>query len=241
MMPVAILAGGLATRLRPLTETIPKALIDINGRPFLDYQLRLLSRKGVTDVVLCVGHCGEQIREYAGDGSNFGLHIQYSFDGPRLLGTAGAIRRALPLLGTRFFVLYGDSYLHCDYGSVERHFLQSGKLGLMSVFLNEGNFDASNVEFARGRILKYNKVEPNPSMRHIDYGLGAFHHTALQDVPLDKACDLVSVYQDLLQRGELAACEMQQRFYEVGSTEGIAELSEFLSKSGIAQEPPECA
>ncbi|MGA3238700.1 MAG: nucleotidyltransferase family protein [Bryobacteraceae bacterium] len=232
MMPVAILAGGLATRLRPLTETIPKALIDIAGRPFLDYQLRLLRSKGITEVVLCVGYCGEQIREYADDGSRFGLHIRYSFDGSRLLGTAGAVRRALPLLGPQFFVLYGDSYLPCDYENVERRFLRSGKLGLMTVFRNEGNWDASNVEFARGRILKYSKVEPSPSMHHIDYGLGAFRHTALQGVPSEKAFDLASVYQDLLHRGELAACRIGQRFYEVGSTQGIVQFSEFVSNSG---------
>jgi NDP-sugar pyrophosphorylase family protein len=231
MMPVAILAGGLATRLRPLTETIPKALIEINGTPFVEHQLRLLRRKGITDVVLCVGYRGEQIRECAGDGARFGLHIQYSFDGPRLLGTAGALLRALPLLGARFFVLYGDSYLSCDYGAVEDCFLQSGKLGLMTVFRNAGDWDTSNVKFSDGRILKYDKVERDPGMRHIDYGLGAFESTALRDVPSEKAYDLASVYQDLLRRGQLAACQIEHRFYEVGSTEGIRQLSEFLSKS----------
>jgi NDP-sugar pyrophosphorylase family protein len=230
MMPVALLTGGLATRLRPLTETVPKALIDINGKPFLDHQLRLLRRKGVTDVVLCVGYRGEQIREHVGDGTSFGLHIRYSFDGPRLLGTAGAIRRALPLLGAQFFVLYGDSYLCCDYGAVEGCFLRSGKLGLMTVFRNEGNWDASNVEFSDGRILRYDKVERDPRMRHIDYGLGAFRQTALRDVAPEKRYDLASVYQRLLERGELAACPVEQRFYEVGSPEGIKQFSEFLSK-----------
>src|ERR1700680_2157820 len=122
MLPVAILAGGLATRLRPLTEALPKALVEINGEPFLAHQLRLLSRSGIDRVVLCAAYRGEQIREYAGDGRAFGLRVEYSFDGPQQLGTAGAIRRALPLLGDKFFVLYGDSYLPCDYAAIERTF-----------------------------------------------------------------------------------------------------------------------
>src|ERR1044071_9702153 len=114
MLPIAILAGGLATRLRPMTETIPKALVEIAGEPFLAHQLRLLRAAGYERVVLCVGYLGKMVREFAGDGSAFGLYVEYSFDGPTLLGTAGAIVRALPLLGPRFSVIYGDSYLPCD-------------------------------------------------------------------------------------------------------------------------------
>src|SRR5688572_28727943 len=130
-LPVAILAGGLATRLRPTTETIPKALVDINGEPFLAHQLRLLSRNGISRVVLCIGHLGEQIRDYAGVGGRFDLRVEYSVDGHELRGTAGAIRNALPLLGDAFFLIYGDSYLPCDYADIEHSFFSSGKLGLM--------------------------------------------------------------------------------------------------------------
>src|SRR5262245_48353254 len=144
MLPVAILAGGLATRLRPITENVPKAMIEINGEPFLAHQLRLLSSNGIQRVVLCVGYRGDQIQQYAGDGGRFGLHIEYSFDGPKLLGTAGAVRAALPFLGDAFHVLYGDSYLPCDYGAVEQTFFDSAKLGLMTVFRNDGKWDASN-------------------------------------------------------------------------------------------------
>jgi NDP-sugar pyrophosphorylase family protein len=229
MLPIAILAGGLATRLRPITGTIPKALVDIAGAPFLGHQLRLLSQRGIERVVLCVGYLGEQVRGYAGDGSAFGLHVDYSFDGPRLLGTAGAIRQALPLLGEDFFAIYGDSYLPCDYGEAARTFLESGKPGLMTVFRNEGRWDRSNVEYADGRILAYDKANRTPRMRHIDYGLGVFRRGAFDTVPPDQPCDLAAVYQDLLQRGELAAWEARERFYEIGSPEGIRELTEFLS------------
>ena len=157
MLPVAILAGGLATRIRPFTESIPKALIAIHGEPFLAHQLRMLRLRGVTRVVLCVGYRGEQIQQFAGDGAQFGLEVDYSFDGPALLGTAGAIRRALPQLGDAFFVLYGDSYLPCDYQRVEEAFLASAKSGLMTVYRNEGSFDTSNVEFSGGWILSYKR------------------------------------------------------------------------------------
>lgn len=230
MLPIAILAGGLATRLHPVTETIPKALMDIAGQPFLGRQLRLLSGSGIGRAVLCVGYLGEQIRDYAGDGRAFGLGLDYSFDGPKLLGTAGAIRRALPLLGEAFFVIYGDSYLLCDYGAVERAFLQSGKLALMTVFRNDGRWDSSNVELSEGRILAYDKASRTPRMQHIDYGLGVFHRAAFDAVAEDRPCDLGAVYQDLLRRGELAAWEAPSRFYEIGSPEGIRELTEFLAR-----------
>jgi MurNAc alpha-1-phosphate uridylyltransferase len=230
MLPVAILAGGLATRLRPLTEIIPKALVEINGEPFLAHQLRLLSRSGLDRVVLCAAYRGEQIREYAGDGRAFGLHIDYSFDGPQLLGTAGAIRHALPLLGGRFFVLYGDSYLPCDYAAIQRTFLASKMAALMTIFPNSDRWDTSNVEFSGGRIRAYDKVNRTVAMRHIDYGLGLFRRDVFETLPEEQPADLASVYQGLVRRGELAAYEVPTRFYEIGSPEGIRELAEFLAR-----------
>jgi N-acetyl-alpha-D-muramate 1-phosphate uridylyltransferase len=227
MLPVAILAGGLATRLHPVTQTIPKALVAINGEPFLAHQLRLLQRSGVQRVVLCIGFLGEQIREYAGDGRRFHLDIDYSADGPRLLGTAGAIRQALGRLGPEFLVLYGDSYLPCDYHAVEQAFQQSGKSGLMTVFRNEGQWDASNVEFDSGRILAYDKTARTSRMRYIDYGLGAFRATAFSGLP-DQPSDLASVYQNLLAAGDLAGFEVRDRFYEIGSFQGVRDLEQLL-------------
>jgi NDP-sugar pyrophosphorylase family protein len=230
MLPIAILAGGLARRLRPVTYTIPKALIDIAGEPFLAHQLRLLRGSGFERVVLCVGFLGEQIREFARDGRDYGLQVEYSFDGPQLLGTAGAIRRALPLLGDNFCLIYGDSYLPCDYRAAQQVFLDSGKAALMSVFHNQGQWDASNVEFAGGRLIGYDKANRTPRMQHIDYGLGVFRSAAFEAVPADRPWDLAALYQDLLRRGELAAWESPTRFYEIGSVEGIKELTEFLSR-----------
>jgi NDP-sugar pyrophosphorylase family protein len=226
----AILAGGLATRLRPITERIPKALVDIEGEPFIAHQLRLLHSKGIRRVVLCLGYLGDMVRQFVGDGSAFGLGVEYSFDGPTLRGTAGAIHQALPLLGSVFFVLYGDSYLPCDYAAVEEAFRQSGKMGLMTVFRNEGQWDSSNVEFADGRILAYDKKNRTPRMRHIDYGLGAFDRRTFEALAPGSVYDLATMYQDLLAADELAACEVKERFYEIGSPAGIEELSQLLKR-----------
>jgi len=229
MLSLAILAGGLAKRLRPLTETVPKALVPVAGEPFIAHQLRLARDRGISRVVLCVAHLGEMIRDFVGDGGRFGLEVQYSFDGGQLLGTAGAVRNALPLLGEAFLLMYGDSYLPCDYGAVEAAFQASRKQGLMTVFHNQGQWDASNVEFRDGRILVYAKGRPNPGMQYIDYGLGALRASAFEHLP-EGPCDLTSVYQDLVARGELAAFEVSERFYEIGSFEGLAALEERLAR-----------
>lgn len=228
--PVAILAGGLATRLRPLTEKIPKALIDINGEPFIAHQLRLLAANGIREVVICTGYLGHMIEAEVGDGSTFGLHVRYSPDGPKLLGTAGCIRQAAPLLGKVFFVLYGDSYLTCDYGAVARSFRESGQSALMTVFKNEGLFDTSNIEFADGHILVYDKKVRTPRMHHIDYGLGMLRRDALDIVPTGEVYDLATLYQAMLARGELAAFEVPERFYEIGSAAGIEDLRQYLAR-----------
>jgi NDP-sugar pyrophosphorylase family protein len=229
MLPVVILAGGQATRLRPVTESIPKSLVEVGGEPFLAKQLRLLHSNGIDQAVLCIGYRGEMIRQYAGDGARFGMRIQYSEDGPSLLGTGGAIARALPLVGERFFTVYGDSYLPCDYAGVQGAFLASGKLGLMTVFRNEDRWDTSNVEFSDGQLLAYDKKNPTPRMAHIDYGLGVFHRSAFAGLTDGEPYDLAFVYQDLLARGELAGFEVFERFYEIGSFAGIEELAGYLA------------
>jgi len=227
-LPVAILAGGLATRLRPITEKIPKALVDVAGKPFVVHQLELLRARGIRRVVLCLGHLGEQVEALVGDGRAFGLEVACSYDGERLLGTGGALRRALPALGERFLVLYGDAYLDCDYAEVARRFVESGRLGLMTVFRNAGRWDESNVVYREGRILRYTKGSRDPEMEHIDYGLGGLRAEVFASYPEGAPLDLAAVYQDLLARGELAGHEVARRFYEIGSPEGLAETRRLL-------------
>ena len=225
MIPVAILAGGLATRMRPRTETLPKSLLEVAGQPFLAHQLNALSRQGIQQVVLCVGHLAEQIEEFAGDGSAFGLQVTYSKEEGPLLGTGGALRKALPLLGEAFFVLYGDSWLEIDYPAVLKAFKKSNLPALMTVFRNEGHWDTSNVELQAGKIQLYSKVERNERMSHIDYGLGIVTRALLEAYPEQQTFDLAEVYEQLSRQHRLASYEATQRFYEIGSPRGLEELN----------------
>ena len=231
-LPVAILAGGLATRLRPITERIPKSLVDVAGRPFAEHQVELLRRHGITDITFLVGHLGEMVQDALGDGSRWGVTLRYVFDGPRQLGTGGAIRRAFPALGDPFFVLYGDSYLECDYAAVERSFLDSGLPGLMTVCRNDDRWDRSNVLYAAGRIAVYDKQGRTSGMRHIDYGLGAFRKEAFAGHADGDAFDLVAVYQRLLADDKLAGFDVPGRFYEIGSPAGLEETRAHLAGKG---------
>ncbi len=226
-IPVAILAGGLATRLRPITEKIPKSLIPIAGKPFLAHQLELLHARGLRRAVLCVGHLGEIIQREFGDEA-CGIKLDYSFDGPKLLGTGGAIKRALPLLGREFFVLYGDSYLPADYRAVAEFFHRSGKRGCMTVYRNEGKYDMSNVVFRDGEIIVYDKKAKSPEMRHIDYGLSLFKAPAFDAYAADQPFDLAEVMGQLVREKQLAGYEVPERFYEIGSPAGLAELETIL-------------
>ena len=227
-LPVAILAGGLATRLRPITEKIPKLLVEVAGEPFFSHQIRLLKNAGLTRLVLCVGYLGEKIVESYGDGSKWGVQIDYAFDGPKLLGTGGALIAALPKLGEAFYVLYGDSYLPIDYRAVGDFFIASGQLGLMTVYENHERYDASNVWFEHGKIKVYDKKIKLPQMHHIDYGLGVFRAAAFDGFPRDAVVDLADVQKSLLARGQLAGFEVKERFYEIGSPEGLRELDQLL-------------
>jgi NDP-sugar pyrophosphorylase family protein len=239
-LPVAILAGGLASRLGPLACEVPKCLLDVGGRPFVHHQLYQLREQGVSQVVLCLGHLGDLVAESVGNGSAFGLEVFYSFDGPQLQGTAGAIKTALPLLGSSFFVLYGDSYLECNYTAVQRAFQASGLSALMTVFRNTGRWDASNVEFRDHQILAYDKIHRTKQMQYIDYGLAVFRRIAFDSVPEGVAFDLAVVYQQMLRQGQLAGFEVANRFYEIGSVEGLEETRKHLSVHGLQHPEKSC-
>jgi MurNAc alpha-1-phosphate uridylyltransferase len=223
MRTVAMLAGGLATRLRPLTESVPKALVEVAGRPFAEHQVSWLHAQGVERIVFLLGYRGEMVRDALGKGARWGLSIDYVFDGPRLLGTGGALRRARGVLGDTFFVMYGDSYLDCDLRAIEASFAASGDLALMTVLRNENRWEASNVLFENGRIVRYDKRRRTRDMQHIDYGLGILSASALEPYPPNQPFDLATVYQDLAAQGRLAAYEVTSRFYEIGSAEGLEE------------------
>jgi NDP-sugar pyrophosphorylase family protein len=228
-LPVlALLAGGLATRMRSITTTVAKSMLPVAGLPFIGHQLRLLAGQQVRHVVICCGHLEEQIRSYVGDGSAFGCAVEYSADGTQPLGTGGALRKALPLLGSRFLVMYGDSFLPVAIAPVWRAFLASSRQGLMTVYRNGNQWDKSNVEFAAGAIVKYSKQACTPQMQHIDYGLNCLHSEALEPWPEGARFDLADVSTALVEQGQLAGFEVQERFYEIGSPAGLAETDAYL-------------
>jgi NDP-sugar pyrophosphorylase family protein len=233
MPPLALLAGGLATRLGPLTKQTPKAMLTVAGEPFIAHQLRLLRRECVPRVVICAGYLAQQIQGYVGDGSRFGIPVTYKTDGPKLLGTGGALRAALPELGDAFLVMYGDSWLDIPYAPVVEAFRASGQPALMTVFRNDGQWDTSNVWFENNRIRLYDKRERLPQMHHIDWGLGVVRSKALANRPAGEPFDLGDFYSGLSRAGRLAGYEVTTRFYEIGSSDGLRETDALLRKSQI--------
>lgn len=229
-MQVAILAGGLATRLRPLTEEIPKSLIQVQGRPFLEYQLEFLKKSGVRDVVLCIGYMGEQIEKYFDDGKKFGVNIKYSYENKQLLGTAGALKNAERLLEDEFFVLYGDSYLFLDFTAAMCYFKKFDKLGLMTVYKNYDCYDTSNVVVEDRFVKKYSKNAKTEDMIYVDYGASILRKKPLELVPPNEVYSLEKLFALLIEQGELLGYEVDKRFYQIGSAKGLEEFSKYVSK-----------
>jgi NDP-sugar pyrophosphorylase family protein len=224
--PVCILAGGLGTRLGQRVREVPKPLLEVAGEPFLLHQLRLLAAHRAREVVLCVGYRGELIESQIG-GERFGVRIRYSFDGPGLDGTLGALRRARPLLGERFLVLYGDTYLRIGYRALARAWSESGLPAVMAVLRNRGAWDTSNAVYRDGRVVRYDKHSPSPAMEWIDYGIGGLEAAALDRLPGSER-DLAQLYKHLAAGGQLLGVEARERFYEIGTPAALAAADAFL-------------
>lgn len=227
-VPAAILAGGLATRLGSVTRQTPKALIELAGKPFIDHQLALLHRNGIRRVVLCLGHLGEQVEAHVRDGSQFGMSVRYSYDGDKLMGTGGALRRARELLDDFFWVMYGDSYMDIDYQAALADFARCDVAGLMVVLRNNNRWDRSNVVFRDGQLLQYDKRQQTPDMQYIDYGVAILRRDALDRVPDDRPYDLANFYSELVAEGQMAGHEVTKRFYEIGTPASLEEARQYL-------------
>jgi len=233
-MQCLILAGGLGTRMAGVTTMLPKSLISVAGRPFVDHQLSWLASEGIRDVVFAVGHLGGSLRDFVGDGSTWGLAVRYIEDGEKLLGTAGAVRKAIDheLMNDGFFVLYGDSYLNVDFRAV---WTASGEGAhpLMTVFRNDGEWDKSNVVMKDGEITLFEKGRSDAreiGMNHIDYGLSVMTRNAIiQAVPSGEIADLADVCHHLSLQRQLRAYEVFERFYEIGSPQGLVDLETHLT------------
>lgn len=233
MYTILILAGGLATRLRPLTETIPKSLIEINGIPFVFHQLNLLKSKGIKNVIFCTGYLGESIKNAVGNGNSLGMNIDYINDGESLLGTGGAIKQALPHLEESFFITYGDSYLDCNYLELQKVFENNSFSAIMSIYKNNNLWDKSNVEFNsdQSKIVNYSKLNRTPAMNYIDFGLSVVNKSIFKDFSTRSIFDLAELFESMSHEGILGGFEVKQRFYEIGSTQGIEELNQHLKKN----------
>jgi NDP-sugar pyrophosphorylase family protein len=228
-LPVAILAGGLGIRLGKKTFNKPKVLIDVAGKPFISRQLNYLSDQGIKEVVICTAHLGEQIKNYVGNGSKYNLKISYSDDGNQLLGTGGAVKKVCRNLGKSFFILYGDSFLPIDFSLVEKAFFKEKKPALMTVLKNQGQWDKSNVYF-ENNCVRYDKKYPQKNMNYIDYGLNIVKNSIFYDFPSNKAFDLADVFEDLSNKNLLAGLEIYDRFYEIGSINGLNDTIKFFEK-----------
>ncbi|MFC1943379.1 sugar phosphate nucleotidyltransferase [Chloroflexota bacterium] len=226
-MQAAILAGGLATRLGELTRNLPKSMVSIQGKPFLEYQLELLKKGGMENIVLCLGHQGEQIERHFGNGSKYGIDIKYSFE-DRLLGTAGALKKAEALLDDTFFTIYGDVYLFLDFSRIMCYFESQYKLALMTVYKNYDQYDRSNTAITDNLVVEYSKNDRTRKMVHIDYGASIFRKEALDIVPENQFCSLEEFLPSLIERRELLAYEVSDRFYEIGSPQGLKECTNYI-------------
>jgi len=230
-IPVAILAGGLAKRLKKNTFNKPKALIDIAGKPFISRQLSYLSNQNIKNIVICTAHLGNQIKNYVGDGSKYNLKVSYSDDGDKLLGTGGSLKKASRILGENFFILYGDSFLPINFSLVEKAYFRQKKPALMTVFKNNDHGDKSNVYF-KNKCVLYNKKNPQKNMNYIDYGLNVVKRTIFYNFPSNKMFDLSDVFEDLSKKNLLAGLEIYERFYEIGSINGLNDTVDFFKKMG---------
>ncbi|MHB1907803.1 MAG: sugar phosphate nucleotidyltransferase [Nitrososphaerales archaeon] len=230
-MQAVILAGGLGTRLRPLTNNLPKPMVPVNGKPFLEYELNLLKKNGIVDFVLSVSYLANVIVDYFGDGRKMGVSIKYSFDGESQLGAAGAIKKAEPYLKDIFFVTYGDAYLRADYKKAMDEFHKAKKLGMMFVYENHNQYGNSDLRVKDGYVIDYNKKAKPPGMNWINFGVSILRKEALQFIQTGQICGEEEFYSELIKRKELLAFETRERFYEIGTRETLAEFEEWIASS----------
>ncbi len=228
-MQAAILAGGLATRLGDLAKNLPKSMLSIRGKTFLEYQLDFLAREGVVDIVLCIGHLGRQIWQYIGNGERFGVNIQYSYEATPL-GTAGALKNAGPLLDDPFISLYGDSFVSLNFSQFLASFYTHNKLGMMTVFKNHDKYDRSNTEIRGNLVTRYSKNVRTTNTIYIDYGVNAFKKDVLKLIPKNRFFSLEDLFIRLVEREELLAFEVKGRFFEIGSPSGFREFEQYIAE-----------
>lgn len=237
---VVVMMGGMGTRLKDYTQHCPKPLVNVSGKPFFAYQLQLLISAGFKKYLFCVGYHARMIEEYFGDGAAYGIHITYSYDGEKLLGTGGAIRKALPDLESDFMVVYGDSFMDIDYAEVLYRYYtgkKSGAKALMTILKNENMLDQSNVIYRDGRIVLYDKLHPVPQMKYIDYGVCMYERALFEDYAQGCFLDVADIQKSVSVERKLEACLVLKRFYEIGTPESLEEFEDYARKRFAEKRP----
>jgi MurNAc alpha-1-phosphate uridylyltransferase len=229
MLQVVILAGGLATRLQPVTRKIPKSLVEVAGYPFIHHQLNYLKKQGINEVLICLGHMGEMVQEFVLKQS-YGMSISFSFDGPLQLGTGGALKNALNFLRNKFFILYGDSFLPIDYLKILKESIHNDNFAIMTIMKNNNKFDRSNVRFISKNYIIYNKKSPEADMNYIDYGLSVISKKMIEEFQANNKFDLSDLLHEISKEKKLIGYEIFERFYEIGSHGGLADTRLYFEK-----------
>ena len=227
-MQMIILCGGLATRLGKITKNIPKSMVKIKNKPFLEYQIEILKKRSIKDIVLCVGHLSDQIEQYFGNGENFGVNIKYSYDGDKQLGPIGALKNAEDLLKEDFFIMYGDSYIDVDFQQISSFFKKHDKLGLMVVYKNFNKYDKSNLIIKDNIIIAYGEKERTEDMVYIDYGTSILSKKSMKLIPKNTFYSTGQLFTDLISKGELIAFEVKNRFYHIGNPDALEEFNNYI-------------
>jgi NDP-sugar pyrophosphorylase family protein len=230
MYQIVIIAGGLGSRLGKLTQKVPKALIKIDKKPFIYYQLNQLSKQGFKKVVICVGYLGDKIKKYVGSGKKFNLNIKYSHENKKLLGTAGCIRKAIPLLEDNFFVTYGDTYLPVNFKNIQKSFEKQNAKALITVYKNYNKLASSNVCF-KGKNIFYQKNSKSKKMNFIEYGVSIFSKEIFIESKFKNLSDLSDMLSFLSKIKKLKHHVVKKRFYEIGSNAGLKETKNYLKYS----------
>lgn len=229
-MQMVIFCGGLGTRLKPITEKIPKSMIIINGKPFLEYQLEILKKNDIRNIVLCIGYLGEKIKEYFKDGKKFSVNISYSEEKGKLLGTGGALKNAKNLLDKRFFTMYGDGYLLLNFKDIWNCFNKFIKIGMLTVYKNYNRYDRSNVTVKGNYVTGFYKDKSKRGLVFIDEGVSILRKDVIDLIPSNTEYSLNDVFIELIERKELLAYRTSQRFYEIGSKNGLDEFTKLNSE-----------